>query len=57
MLSKGSEALENNSVGLKVQGCVEGVGQGKSSLTPSLLFIVFLWYERLDLLMQVSVLA
>ena len=48
MISKGSEALEkNNLIGLKVQGHVEGAGQGKSSLTPSLLFIVFLWYERL----------
>jgi hypothetical protein len=46
MLSEDNEALENNSVGLKVQGYV-GVGQGKSSLTPFLLFIVFLWYESL----------
>jgi hypothetical protein len=38
VLSKGSEALENNSVGLKVQGCVEGFAQGKSSLNPFLLY-------------------
>jgi hypothetical protein len=46
MLNKGSEAMENNSARLKVQGCV-GFGRGNISLTPFLLFIVFLWYERL----------
>jgi hypothetical protein len=30
MISKGIEALDNNSVGLKVPDCVEEVGRGKS---------------------------
>jgi len=49
-MSKGREALENNSARLEVQGCVEGVGKGKSPLTPFLLFIVFLWNERNEML-------
>ena len=36
------EVHMDNSIGLKVQGCVEEVGPRKSSLTPSWLFIVSL---------------
>jgi len=46
ILNKGSEALENNPVGLKVLGYVDGVGEKGRALTPFLLYIIFFFGTR-----------